>query len=263
VRGTCIANATLDAYARHFAGRARWECDPHLLGDLVEHLVSAHENIVSSGLDQESGDAIARAIRTCREEAMAIAQSQALGNRSERLDMLAQIANLQFRCMEIHLAGRPRVVLRPGLLARLENALRHTHAEMMGLGTEGSLRSAIEQNAATVHEMLGQITAERQACTAARADAGRERLRWMLLELAEELGAADTIVGARAPTGVGDVCDALFEVLVQLPGVLGEQPQEVSVFARTAEAHSRICGENAKARAQMANQAPAASGGQR
>jgi hypothetical protein len=238
----------------------RWDCDPHLLGELIELLVASHEDIASTGLDPASSSTLERAIQICRDEATAIAGCHQEGTAGERLDMLARLANQQFRVVQVHLAGRQRTVLRPGLLGRIVHALTHTHTEMQNLAATPGLARAVAANAGTVQAVITDVAREHAACKAARDALGSDRLRFQLIDLADELGSTDSLVGPAVPTGVGDVCDAMFNLLVQLRDVFGEHPQEERAFERAVDAHDRLCRKHAETSVRAAKPMPGSHG---
>lgn len=226
------ANRLFAVYGRHFAGQNRSTRDVRLLKDVISELESVKaqmERLVSHGSrpSEEDLEVVRAQLHLYKGEVDHIKQAQLSGSVDERISMLAQLANEQFRIYNAQFAGRSRTSRRPELLQRmidtLDDVARLMNALQLQPGgdsfTHTTNMSIVADNLNLYREELRLIKENRKEVSTA--------------ELVGQLGAAANEIMAeyrehyagqdratRNLERLGDLCDGLWDISRQMEALL-------------------------------------------
>ncbi|MBI2392474.1 MAG: hypothetical protein HYV09_23015 [Deltaproteobacteria bacterium] len=138
------ANFVFARYRRHFAGKARPTRDLGMLAEMIDDLqklqqkmqpiAKRHSGVAGLGDDLEL---VSNNIKLYVTERGEIADARGSGSPDEQADLLAEVANGQFKLYQDHFADKSRLTRRPQLLQRMVSNLETVKDRMEGLRKAG------------------------------------------------------------------------------------------------------------------------------
>lgn len=154
------ANFASARYRRNFAGQNRATRDALLLNEMIEDLerlvplISDQRTRVDSTELKEAHESAQQNLNLYRSERDAVRSAQRQGTPEQQADLLARLANDQFKIYTDHFAGKSRMSRRPALIERMLNNLEHIHERMQALTAEGLTEGSNTQNTEIVRGRL-------------------------------------------------------------------------------------------------------------
>lgn len=146
------ANFVFSRYRRHFAGKSRNTRDLGLLAEMIDDLQKiqqrmqpiAKKNVGVAGLAEDL-ELVSTNVKLYVAERGEIADSRGSGTLDQQADVLAEVANGQFKLYQDHFADKSRLTRRPQLLQRMISNLETAKDRMGGLKKAG-LKSEVNDN---------------------------------------------------------------------------------------------------------------------
>jgi hypothetical protein len=236
------ANFVFARYRRHFAGKARPTRDLGLLAEMIDDLTKIQQQMTPivakkkgvSGLAQDL-ELVTSNLKLYLAERGEIADARGSGTPEEQADILAEVANGQFRVYRDHFANKSRVSRRPQLLQRVISNLETVKDRMTGLQKAG-LRS--DQNAKNIDVVDGNLKLYRTEL----AEIKKARASVKLADLMGSLGGAandvmqeyDQEFAGKARKGrdlelLSSLCDRLGELARQMNDLGRAEVQEFNL----------------------------------
>lgn len=170
------ANFVFARYRRHFAGKSRNTRDLGLLAEMIDDLQKiqqrmqpiAKRNAGVSGLAEDL-ELVSNNIKLYVAERGEIADSRGTGTLDEQADVLAEVANGQFKVYQEHFADKSRLTRRPQLLQRMISNLETVKDRMAGLKKSGLKSEVNDKNIDIVDQNLKMYRTELAEIKKARA----------------------------------------------------------------------------------------------
>ena len=170
------ANFVFSRYRRHFAGKSRNTRDLGLLAEMIDDLQKiqqrmqpiAKKNAGVSGIAEDL-ELVTTNIKLYIAERGEIADSRGTGTLDQQADVLAEVANGQFKVYQDHFADKSRLTRRPQLLQRMISNLETVKDRMAGLKKAGLKSETNDNNINIVTQNLGLYRTELAEIKKARA----------------------------------------------------------------------------------------------
>ena len=170
------ANFVFSRYRRHFAGKSRQTRDLGLLAEMIDDLSKiqtamqpiANKNKGVEGLNNDL-ELVTNNIKLYVGERGEIADARSSGTPEQQADVLAEVANGQFKVYTDHFAEKSRVTRRPQLLQRMVDNLKTVKDRMEGLKKAGLKSEVNQKNIDIVDANLKMYTTELVEIKKARA----------------------------------------------------------------------------------------------
>lgn len=170
------ANFVFARYRRHFAGKSRNTRDLGLLAEMLDDLekirqrmqpiAKRHPNEASLQSDLAL---VSNNIEMYKTERGEINDARQSGTPEEQADVLAEIANNQFKTYQEHFAGKSRLTRRPQLLQRMISNLETVKDRMQNLVKGGHRSDVNTRNIEIVDQNLQMYRTELAEIKKARA----------------------------------------------------------------------------------------------
>lgn len=233
------ANLTFGRYYRHFAGQTRSTRDLGLMGEIIEELEGVQRRMKAVAKEEGEGlkenlEVVASNLAMYRGEEAAIREARRSGTAEDRADLLATLANNQFKLYREHFAGKARHTRRLGLLERMIEELEEIRGQMRGLKRAGLVSSANDRNMGIVAENLKVYKKEVQEIAKAKASLTTEQIAGSLGGAANEIMAeyraefAGQNRETRSLEKLSLLCDQIAEIAVQMRALDQEDPSEMN-----------------------------------
>lgn len=222
------ANFTFALYARNFAGQNRSTRDAGLLAEMIEDLKACEKRMVSINKEKPSPDfqrdidIVQQSLAQYQREIIEVQKAQAVGDATERANLLGALANAQFEIYGTQFAGKSRTTRRPALLQRVCDNLKRVKGEMVKLRDAHFREEFHMNNIAIVEEQLAMYEKELGEIRKARQATAMADLLGMLGGSANELFAeyrehfAGKDRGSVELARLGRICDQLGEIRRQM-----------------------------------------------
>lgn len=143
------ANFVFARYRRHFAGKSRNTRDLGLLAEMIDDLTKIQQRMQPiankhRGVEGLASDLelVSNNLKMYITERGEIADARGSGTPEQQADVLAEVANGQFKVYQDHFADKSRLTRRPQLLQRMIDNLKTVKDRMEGL-RKGGLRSDV------------------------------------------------------------------------------------------------------------------------
>lgn len=170
------ANFVFARYRRHFAGKARPTRDLGMLAEMIDDLqkiqqkmqpiAKRHSGVAGLADDLEL---VSNNIKLYVTERGEIADARGSGSPDEQADVLAEVANGQFKLYQDHFADKSRLTRRPQLLQRMISNLETVKDRMDGLRKAGLKSEVNAKNVEIVDSNLKLYRSELAEIKKARA----------------------------------------------------------------------------------------------
>jgi len=170
------ANFVFARYRRHFAGKSRNTRDLGLLAEMIDDLtklqqrmqplVNKHKGVEGLASDLEL---VTNNLKMYISERGEIADARGSGTPEEQADVLAEVANGQFKVYQDHFADKSRLTRRPQLLQRMVDNLKTVKDRMDGLKKAGLRSDVNNKNVDIVDQNLKLYVTELAEIKKARA----------------------------------------------------------------------------------------------
>jgi hypothetical protein len=223
------ANFVFARYRRHFAGRARPTRDLGLLAEMVDDLQKIEKRMkdIAGRVKNEPGlkedlDTVGANIKLYVAERGEIVDARGVGTLEQQADILAEVANDQFKIYADHFAGKSRLTRRPQLLQRMIDNLKNVKDRMESLRKGGLRGSSNDNNITIVEQNVQMYINELGEIRKARAQNKLVDLQGALGGAANDLMAeySENFAGMDRRTRdldrMSKLCDGLGEVLRQM-----------------------------------------------
>lgn len=235
------ANAVFARWRRHFAGQSRATRDLGLLGEMIDDLTKINTRMVAlaqkkkaDGM-QDDLDLVSENIKLYVAERGEIAKAREQATTSELADVLAEVANNQFKLYQEHFAGQSRLTRRPQLLQRMIGSLEQVREKMKQLKSNGLTSDTNANNIQIVEDNLRMYASELAEIKKARATV-------KLVDLMNNLGGAANDVMAeyrdnyagKARAGrdldrLSKLCDQMGEIIRQMRDLGRAEVQDFNI----------------------------------
>lgn len=146
------ANFASARYRRHFAGQNRATRDVLLLSEMIDDLerlvplIADQRTRVDSEELKTAHESAQQNLNLYRSERDAIRTAQQDGSTEQQADLMARLANDQFKLYADHFAGKSRMSRRPALIERMINNLDAIQGRMQALADGGLTEGSNTQN---------------------------------------------------------------------------------------------------------------------
>jgi hypothetical protein len=170
------ANWVFARYRRHFAGKSRNTRDLGLLAEMIDDLtklqqrmqplINKHKGVEGLANDLEL---VSNNLKMYVTERGEIADARGTGTPEEQADVLAEVANGQFKVYQDHFADKSRLTRRPQLLQRMIDNLKTAKDRMEGLRKSGLRSDVNAKNIDIIDQNLKLYTTELVEIKKARA----------------------------------------------------------------------------------------------
>ncbi|MBK7402651.1 MAG: hypothetical protein IPJ34_42100 [Myxococcales bacterium] len=244
------ANAVFARWRRHFAGQSRATRDLGLLSEMIDDLTKINTRMVAisskrkaEGM-QDDLDLVSNNIKLYVGERQEITKAREDATKEELGDIMAEVANSQFKVYQDHFAGMSRLTRRPQLLQRLVSNLEQAREKMKQLRSNGLKTETNDNNIQIVEDNLRMYSTELTEIKKARATV-------KLVDLMNNLGGAANDVmteyrenyAGKARKGrdldrLSKLCDQMGEIVRQMRDLGRAEVQEFNVR------NAQICSDN-------------------
>lgn len=161
-------------YRRHFAGQARATRDLGLMNEIIDDLKRLDREMAALSKRAETEElrttraSLARNLAMYEEERGKIVAARGAGTLEEQGNILANVANEQFRVYRDHFAGKSRVSRRAAVLERVVGNLDQVLDRMKALKAQGLHEEHNDRNIGIVEERVGGYRKEVEAIREAK-----------------------------------------------------------------------------------------------
>jgi hypothetical protein len=233
------ANLIFGQYHRHYAGKDRRTRDLRRMDEIVRDLEAVEKTMASlvntypEALKQNL-EIVRGNLSMYRNERNLIAEARTTGTPTEQADMLANLANEQFKTYRDHFAGKSRHTRRPTLLGRMIAELEDVRSQMRRLGREGLNSEANTRNIDIVTKNLELYQGEVEEIRRARQSVTSE-------QYAGSLGAAANAImdeyrehfagqnrATRDLERMTKLCDGMHDIALQMEALDREEPTDIN-----------------------------------
>lgn len=170
------ANFVFARYRRHFAGKSRSTRDLGLLAEMVDDLAKIQQRmqpIAKKHPGQQSLkddlELVTNNLELYKRERGEITDARGSGTPEQQADVLAEVANAQFKVYQDHFANKSRITRRPQLLQRVISNLETVKDRMLGLKKAGLQSDVNVKNVEIVDSNLSLYRTELGEVKKARA----------------------------------------------------------------------------------------------
>jgi hypothetical protein len=160
------ANFVFARWRRHFAGKPRGTRDLGLLAEMIDDLTKTQarmKTLLGGKADtrmQQDLDLVTNNLKLYVSERGEIVDARNAGTPEEQADVLAEVANEQFKVYQDHFANKSRVTRRPELLQRMISNLEQVRDRMHGLQKGGLKSEHNDRNVGVVEANLEMYKTE-------------------------------------------------------------------------------------------------------
>ncbi len=225
------ANFIIFRYRRHFAGKPRATRDLGLLAECVEGLkgiqtrMTALAEVHPGQALRDDLEVVGKSLRTYVRERGEIVAARGMGLIDQKAEVLAGLANDQFKLYRLHFANKSRLSRRPALLLRMINNLEHYRDRMQSHRDAGLKSTSNIQNIKTVTDHLAMYKkelreiekAQREAGIPERVDALANAANAVMADYRENFAGKNR--ASCDPALLSDLCDLLGEVELLMAGL--------------------------------------------
>jgi hemoglobin-like flavoprotein len=236
------ANWVFARYRRHFAGKSRNTRDLGLLAEMIDDLTKIQQRMQPiankhKGVEGLASDLelVSNNLKMYINERGEIADARGSGTPEEQADVLAEVANGQFKVYQDHFADKSRLTCRPQLLQRMIDNLKTVKDRMEGL-RKGGLRSDVNaKNIDIVDQNLKMYMNEIAEIKKARASVKLSDLMGSLGSAANDVMAeyrehfAGKARKGRDLDRLSKLCDQLGEIARQMSDLGRAEVQEFNI----------------------------------
>lgn len=232
------ANFVFARYRRHFSGKSRQTRDLGLLAEMIDDLTKVQQRMQPlaqkhkkvEGLNNDL-ELVSNNIKLYVAERGEIADARGTGPAEQQGDLLAEVANGQFKLYQDHFADKSRLTRRPQLLQRMIDNLKNAKDRMEGLRKAGLKSDVNVKNIEVIDANLKMYTTE-------IAEIKKARAAVKLADLMGSLGSAanDVMEEYRANYAGKPRKGRDLDLLSKLCDQLGEIARQMSDLGR-AEVH--------------------------
>ncbi len=214
-------------YRRNFAGKSRATRDLGLLEEMLKTLSDLEAQMAPLLNDnpielKESHKSCGEYINLLQRERSAIGQLRIRGTLEEQADLLAQVANNQFKLYRDQFSGRARLSRRPALLQRMIQRLEEILERMHALRAQGHHRETHARNIDLVSSRLSAWREELKSIQNLRSELSFSQLVSALAEGANALFEEYRVQFAGQPRESRDleklnsICEGLYDLAWQM-----------------------------------------------
>ena len=227
-------NLNHQRYQRHFAGQSRNTRDLGLLSELILDLKMSLENLqeLKEGFEDELNgdlaqqlnqniDVAQKRVELYENESKAIRKVRTEGTLEQRADLLAYLANQNFKIYREHFLGKPRSSRRLATLERVSDNLEQVKEYMELIIESGLEQEQLKSNLDIVKSNLKLYYDEQVQITQSQASMGYTEWMTSLKSAIEEVSKSyqENFAGkARSscdPELLKSLCDLLFDLAYQ------------------------------------------------
>jgi hypothetical protein len=222
------ANFASARYRRNFAGQNRATRDALLLGEMIDDLerlvplIADQRTRVDSDELKTAHESAQQNLNLYRSERDAVLAAQRDGTPEQQADLMARLANDQFKLYADHFAGKSRISRRPALIERMINNLDRIQSRMQALADDGLTEGSNTQNIEIVKGRLDGYRKELEEIRNAKSGGGFDDMVNALGEAANAIFAeyrenfAGQDRGTRDLDLMNRLCEGLFDIARQM-----------------------------------------------